>query len=172
MSAKPKPDASKGSSDASKRKPKPFEPRSTQVEKQSTKKSAPVKATSASGKSTSGKSTSGKSSQKSKARAEGIPDVVSRRMVRRIALFCGIPTALGMSTFLVSYLVVSNDWLKLPTYAVLLVSLAWFGLGVIGVSYGVLSASWDEEAPGSWLGFSEFRTNWGRMTEAWRANKQ
>jgi hypothetical protein len=166
MSAKPKPDASKGASDASKHKPKPFEPKSTQVEKKSTKKSAPAKAT------VKATSASGKSNFKSKARAEGIPEVVSRRMVRRIALFCGIPTALGMSTFLISYLVVSNDWLKLPTYAVLLVSLGWFGLGVIGVSYGVLSASWDEDVSGSRLGFSEFRTNWGRMTEAWRANKE
>lgn len=91
-------------------------------------------------------------------------------MVRRIALFSGIPTALGMSTFIVSYLVVSNDWVSLPTYAVLFVSLGWFGLGVLGVSYGVLSSSWDD-APGSRLGFSEFRTNWGRMTETWRANK-
>jgi hypothetical protein len=166
MSAKPKPDASKGASDASKRKPKPFEPKSTQVEKKPTKKSAPAKAT------VKAASASGKSHSKSRARAEGIPEVVSRRMVRRIALFCGIPTALGMSTFLISYLVVSNDWLKLPTYAVLLVSLGWFGLGVIGVSYGVLSASWDEDVSGSRLGFSEFRTNWGRMTEAWRANKE
>lgn len=92
-------------------------------------------------------------------------------MVRRIALFCGIPTALGMSTFITSYLVMSQGWLQLPTYVVLFVSLGWFGLGVLGVSYGVLSASWDEEMPGSRLGFAEFRTNWQRMTEAWRANK-
>ncbi|QYO62097.1 photosystem II biosynthesis protein [Leptolyngbya sp. 7M] len=79
MSAKPKPDASKGSSDASKRKAMPFEPKSTQSEKKSEKKSSKLetKAASASGKSNL------KSSQKSKskARSEGIPEVVSRRMV-------------------------------------------------------------------------------------------
>lgn len=159
MSAKPKPGAPKGS-DASKRKPKAFEPTSTQTEKKSsTKKPAKPVASASGGKSSPKKSASG-----------GIPDVVSRRMVRRIALFSGIPTALGMSTFIVSYLVVSNDWVNLPTYAVLFVSLGWFGLGVLGVSYGVLSSSWDD-APGSRLGFSEFRTNWGRMTQTWRANK-
>ncbi|WNZ23461.1 PAM68 family protein [Leptolyngbya sp. NK1-12] len=167
MSAKPKPDASKGSSDASKRKAMPFEPRSTQTEKQNEKKSGKP-----AGQSASATKSNRTSKSKPKVRTEGIPEVVSRRMVKRVALFCGIPTALGMSTFIVSYLVVSNDWLQLPTYAVLLVSLLWFGLGVLGVSYGVLSASWDEDRAGSWLGFSEFRTNWGRMTEAWRANKK
>lgn len=92
-------------------------------------------------------------------------------MIRRIALFCGIPTVLGMSTFVGSYLAVSNG-LQLPTYLVLLVSLGWFGLGVLGVSYGVLSASWDEAAAGSPLGLAEFKTNWGLMTETWRSNNQ
>lgn len=159
-----KPNSSNSSDGSSKRKPKPFEPASTQIEKK-TAKQPPTKPTNAS-------NTRSKGSQKPRVSREGgIPDAVSRRMVRRIALFCGIPTALGMSTFITSYLVMSQGWLQLPTYVVLFVSLGWFGLGVLGVSYGVLSASWDEEMPGSRLGFAEFRTNWQRMTEAWRANK-
>lgn len=162
MPAKSKSGLPDNSGDSSKRKPKPFEPKTTQVDKKSKK---PVKVAGVS------VSARGKGSQKPRVSKEGgIPDAVSRRMIRRIALFCGIPTALGMSTFIASYLVVSHGWLQLPTYAVLIVSLGWFGLGVVGVSYGVLSASWDEE-PGSRLGFAEFKTNWGRMTEAWRANK-
>ncbi|MBD3880863.1 PAM68 family protein [Phormidium tenue FACHB-886] len=102
----------------------------------------------------------------------GIPQVVSRRMARRMAFFCGVPTMLGMLTFVVSYLVVSNDLLQLPTYAVLLVSLGCFGLGVVGLTYGVLSASWEEDAVGSRLGFAEFKTNLGRTTDAWRENAQ
>lgn len=102
----------------------------------------------------------------------GIPQVVSQRMARRMAFFCGVPTVLGMLTFIVSYLLVSNDLLLLPTYAVLLVSLGWFGLGVLGLTYGVLSASWEEEAVGSRLGIAEFKTNLGRTTDAWRENAQ
>jgi hypothetical protein len=98
-----------------------------------------------------------------------IPEAVSRRMVRRMALFCGIPSALGVSTFFVSYFVVTHDWVALPNVAVVLVSMGFFGLGVLGLSYGVLSASWDEEAAGSSLGWTEFTTNLGRMTEAWRS---
>jgi hypothetical protein len=101
-----------------------------------------------------------------------IPKIVSDRMIRRMALLCGIPSALGMSTFIVSYWIVSNELFELPNTAVVIVSLGFFGLGVLGLSYGVLSASWDEEIAGSAIGWSEFTTNWGRMTEARRAAKQ
>lgn len=103
--------------------------------------------------------------------SSGIPDFVSRRMVKRMAVFSGIPTVLGMSTFLVSYLVIVNNIYKVPTYAVLLLSLGFFGMGVLGLSYGALSASWEEEVPGSRLGWSEFRTNWRRMTASWKADR-
>lgn len=101
-----------------------------------------------------------------------IPDAVSKRMVRRMALLSGIPTALGISTFFVSYFLVKNVGLKLPNVAVVLVSMGFFGLGVLGLSYGVLSASWDEDIPGSLLGWKEFATNFGRMTSAWRSAGQ
>lgn len=101
-----------------------------------------------------------------------VPKVVSDRMARRMALFCGVPTALGMATFVASYLIVSHGWFKLPNVAVVLVSMGFFGLGVLGLSYGVISASWDEEIAGSKLGWQEFTTNWGRMTSAWRSTRQ
>jgi hypothetical protein len=98
-----------------------------------------------------------------------IPDVVSHRMAQRMALFCGVPSLLGLSTFFVSYLSVTQNWVDLPNVVVVLVSIGFFGLGVLGLSYGVISASWDEEVPGSKLGWSEFTTNFGRLTEAWRS---
>jgi hypothetical protein len=99
-----------------------------------------------------------------------IPQVVSQRMARRMAFFCGIPSALGMATFVVSYFIVRNEILALPNVVVVLVSMGFFGLGVLGLSYGVISASWDEERLGSWVGWSEFTLNWGRLTAAWRSN--
>lgn len=104
--------------------------------------------------------------------AQSIPEVVSKRMISRIALFCGVPTFLGVATFFVSYLIVTKGLFELPNTAVLLVSMGCFGLGVLGLSYGVLSASWDEEVSGSSLGWQEFTTNFGRMRAAWRAAKE
>ena len=110
-------------------------------------------------------------SNKTRKQSQSIPEVVSQRMISRIAVFCGVPTLLGISTFFVSYFVVSKGLFDLPNTAVLLVSMGCFGLGVLGLSYGVLSASWDEEISGSTLGWEEFNTNFGRMREAWRAAK-
>lgn len=92
-------------------------------------------------------------------------------MVKRMALFCGIPTFFGVSSFFVSYFAVTQG-VKLPTTAVLLVSLGLFGLGVVGLSYGALSTSWDESEPGALLGWKEFSLNLGRMREAWKEARE
>ncbi|NJR39482.1 MAG: DUF3464 family protein [Leptolyngbyaceae cyanobacterium CSU_1_4] len=162
MPSTPPGESSKRASDDSTRKPMPFEPASRQSV--GSNKSAPKPVTT--------KSASNPRPRASRTtRADsGIPEVVSRRMLQRMALFSGIPSALGMSTFGISYWVVSQDIFPLPTYAVLLVSLGWFGLGVIGLTYGVLSASWEEDSLGSKIGLEEFKVNWGRMTEAWQKN--
>lgn len=101
-----------------------------------------------------------------------IPAVVSRRMGRRMAVFSGLPTGLGVLTFFVSYLIVTQGWLNLPNVAVLLVSMGWFGLGVVGLSYGVLSTSWDEEREGTRLGTAEFKLNFERLTTAWKSRSK
>jgi hypothetical protein len=101
-----------------------------------------------------------------------IPEVVSQRMIRRVAGFCGVPTFLGIASLVISYLLVTLAHVQLPPIAVLLVNMGLFGLGVLGITYGVLSASWDEERPGNLLGFDEFTTNWGRMAEVWRETQK
>ncbi|MEM8779080.1 MAG: PAM68 family protein [Cyanobacteria bacterium P01_G01_bin.49] len=101
-----------------------------------------------------------------------IPDNVSKRMVRRMALFSGIPTGLGMSSFFIFYWIVSHGWLEIPTAAVGAVSLGLFGLGVLGLSYGIFSTSWDENHLGGWWGWQEFTVNLGRTLQAWRSARQ
>ncbi|ERN41227.1 protein of unknown function (DUF3464) [Rubidibacter lacunae KORDI 51-2] len=107
-------------------------------------------------------------SSKSEASLSAIPEAVSQRMLRRMGLLSGLPTGLGIASFLVSYLIVSNHWFELPSYAVLLVSMGLFGIGVLGLSYGILSASWEEQ-PGSLVGWNEFKTNVERLFSSWRA---
>lgn len=154
----------------------PFEP--AQSRKKMPKKSAPASpaAKENTGPSAKSEGSKGKTAtvqnSASQAASFGIPAVVTKRMTRRMALFCGIPTALGMLTFVVSYIVVSQHLFKLPTVMVFLISLGFFGLGVLGLSYGALSASWDEDRVGGWLGFNEFRVNFGRTVQSWRSAKQ
>ena len=99
-----------------------------------------------------------------------IPKEVSQRMLRRMAFFSGMPIALGVGIFFLAYYLLENQIVEFAPVAVLLVTMGCFGLGVLGLTYGVLSASWDE-APGSLIGLSEFKLNFGRAVESWRAGK-
>ncbi len=106
-----------------------------------------------------------------KVTATTIPPEVNKRMVRRSAVFCGIPTSMGIGTFFLSYAIAANHWAELPNSAVVLVSMGCMGLGVLGLSYGALSASWDENRDGNWWGWQEFKQNFGYLTAAWKQQK-
>lgn len=103
--------------------------------------------------------------------AQVIPAPVANRMARRIAVATGIPSLLGMAVFVVSYLLVSRGVLDIPPVLTLASSGALFLLGVLGLSYGVLSASW-EEAPGSLLGLEQIGLNIGRVRASLQAMRQ
>jgi hypothetical protein len=110
--------------------------------------------------------------QRQAASLKAIPEAVSRRMVQRMALFSGVPTGLGMASFFIFYWIVSHQWLEVPTGVVFALSLGLFGLGVLGLSYGIFSTSWDENHLGDWWGWQEFKTNLGRTIAAWRSARQ
>jgi Photosynthesis affected mutant 68 len=101
-----------------------------------------------------------------------IPDVVSKRMGRRMAVFCGVPSALGMSSLFVCYWLKIKEIIELPPYFAFAVSFGFLGLGVLGLSYGLFSASWDEDRAGSAFGGDEFKLNLGRTKDAWKASKK
>lgn len=110
------------------------------------------------------------STSNSQSDSGAIPPEVSQRMLRRMAVLSGSPVFLGVGIFFLSYYLKSREVVDLPPVAVLLVTMGCFGLGVLGLTYGVLSASWDSE-PGSLVGLSEFKLNFGRVLEARRASK-
>ena len=101
-----------------------------------------------------------------------IPDVVSKRMGKRMAVFCGIPSTLGMSSLFIFYWLKIKEVVELPPYAALAVSFGFLGLGVLGLSYGLFSACWDEDRAGTLMGFDEFKVNLERTKEAWKASKK
>ena len=117
-----------------------------------------------SGRSAAGKSSSGPGAPRQRV----IPDAVANRMARRIAIGTGIPTVMGMGVFIASYLLVSRSILDIPPALTLLSSGACFLLGVLGLSYGVLSASW-EDAPGSLLGIEQIGVNISRLRSSIRS---
>lgn len=148
----------------SQRESLPFEPKSSKRRGDQTSSSSPSPSKKASSEV---KSSQKISSENTKADA-GIPEVVSRRMIRRMAVFAGVPTVLGMSSFVVAYILLSRNIVEFPNVVVLLVSLGFFGLGTLGLSYGVLSASWQEDMEGSLLGMGEFSVNFRRLVQGLR----
>lgn len=103
--------------------------------------------------------------------SQAIPEAVANRMARRIAIATGIPTLMGMAVFVGSYLLVSRQILDIPPSATLAASGACFLLGLVGLSYGVLSASWETEA-GSLLGAEQIGVNFGRLKGSLQALRQ
>lgn len=150
----------------------PFEPRKKK-KKQAKQKSEAKSATSVkSSKSTAAKSTKQNKRSREDSSLSAIPDAVGKRMTRRMAFFSGIPTVLGIGSFFVFYWLFSQEIVEFPPYLVVFVTAGLFGLGFVGLSYSVFSASWDEERDGGMLGVAEFKTNVGRTVSAWKNRDQ
>ncbi len=105
--------------------------------------------------------------KKSKQNNSGIPKKVANRMARRIAVTTGIPTLAGMGVFIFSYIVISKGIADIPPGITLLSSAGCFLIGLIGLSYGILSASWDN-ANGTLLGLENIKPNISRMRDAFK----
>lgn len=89
-----------------------------------------------------------------------IPEVVTNRMMRRMGFSVGIPLAFGLLFFPFFYYLKVGAKIDVPTWIPLIVSFFFFGSALLGVSYGIVSASWDPLREGSLLGWNETRRNW------------
>ena len=103
--------------------------------------------------------------------SSGIPKYVADRMARRIFFTAGIPTIMGMSVFIVSYIIVTRNIAEIPPSATIAVSALFFLLGLAGLSFGILSASWDKE-PGSFFGIENIPMNIQRAKAAFKPATQ
>ena len=101
----------------------------------------------------------------------GIPKYVADRMAKRIFFTAGIPTVLGMSVFVISYIIVTKNIAEIPPSSTIAISALFFLLGLGGLSYGILSASWDRE-PGSFFGIENIPLNIERAKTAFRPASQ
>ena len=109
-------------------------------------------------------------SASSSVRQEAIPRYVADRMARRVAVFTGLPTVAGMGVFVGSYLLITRGIADIAPGLTLATSGAFFLLGLVGLSFGVLSSSWDPQ-PGTILGLENLKPNIQRMRESIRSFK-
>ena len=103
--------------------------------------------------------------------SSGIPKYVADRMARRIFFTAGIPTILGMSVFVVSYIIVTRNIAEIPPSSTIAISALFFLVGLGGLSFGILSASWDKE-PGSFFGIENIPMNIDRVKAAFKPASQ
>jgi len=103
--------------------------------------------------------------------SQGIPKYVADRMARRIFFTAGIPTILGMSVFVISYFIVTKNIAEVAPSSTIAISALFFLLGLGGLSFGILSASWDKE-PGSILGIENIPLNIQRAKAAFKPASQ
>ena len=100
-----------------------------------------------------------------------IPKYVADRMARRIFFTAGIPTILGMSVFVVSYIIVTRNIAEIPPSSTIAISALFFLIGLAGLSFGILSASWDKEE-GSFFGIENIPLNIQRAKAAFKPASQ
>ena len=103
--------------------------------------------------------------------SSGIPKYVADRMARRIFFTAGIPTIMGMSVFVASYFIVTRNIAEIPPSSTIAISALFFLLGLAGLSFGILSASWDKE-PGSFFGIENIPMNIKRAKAAFKPATQ
>mmetsp|Transcript_17700 Transcript_17700/g.21337 ORF Transcript_17700/g.21337 Transcript_17700/m.21337 type:complete len:254 (+) Transcript_17700:107-868(+) len=94
-------------------------------------------------------------------------ELVSTRILYRILAFAGVPTFSGILLLPLFYVLRVTKGIEIPMWGVYLSQVFFIGGGLLGISYGALSASWDPMRPGSALGVEEFRINlpviWARI---------
>ena len=112
-----------------------------------------------------------KNLSKNTRKESGIPKYVANRMARRIAFTTGIPTLSGMGVFIGSYFLISKGIAEISPTVTLVSSAMCFLVGLLGLSYGILSASWDFN-PGTFLGFENIRPNINRMKDAFKSTQK
>lgn len=80
----------------------------------------------------------------------------------------GLPVFTGFMMYPAFYYLRVVKDIEVPTWVVYIATGLAFGGGLLGISYGVISASWDPRRKGSALGFTEFQANLPILLEQMR----
>jgi hypothetical protein len=73
-----------------------------------------------------------------------VPEIVANRMIGRIVAFLGIPVFGGMLIFVLAFFASKKYDLTVPPMIIAYATQVPFILGLVGISYAILSSSWEE----------------------------
>ena len=100
-----------------------------------------------------------------------VPEAITDRMLRRMLMFSIGPVFLGFTLFPLFYYMKKVQDIDLPIWAVYIVQTTIFAGGLLGITYGVISSSWDERREGSLLGWNEFQANLPLLLDRFKKKK-
>ena len=100
-----------------------------------------------------------------------IPEVVTERMLQRIGVTVGIPLAVGILFFPLYYYLKVVKKVEIPDWLPFITSLGTFGFAGFGISYGVISSSWDPNREGTFWGWKEAQLNWPTFMDSVQRKK-
>jgi len=104
--------------------------------------------------------------------AAAIPEKVAQRMGKRMLPFVGIPLFGVMGTFVTFWYLATYKDLQFQTGLVASSTIVVLLIGLLGITYSVMSASWDPEREGSLLGIDEFEKNIGNIKSGLSRSKE
>ncbi|KAG7344235.1 DUF3464 domain containing protein [Nitzschia inconspicua] len=88
-----------------------------------------------------------------------IPERVAQRMGKRMLPFVGIPLFGSMASFVGFWYMATYRDMEFQPVLVATTSLVLLAVGIVGITYSIMSASWDDDREGSFLGADEFSQN-------------
>jgi hypothetical protein len=92
-----------------------------------------------------------------------IPEKVAQRMGKRMLPFVGVPLFGVMGAFITFWYLATYKNYEFQPALVAFSTIGILGAGLIGITYSIISASWDDDVEGSVLGFEEFKTNFNSI---------
>uniref|UniRef100_A0A7S3RA87 Protein PAM68, chloroplastic n=1 Tax=Dunaliella tertiolecta TaxID=3047 RepID=A0A7S3RA87_DUNTE len=100
------------------------------------------------------------------------PQVVVDRIFSRMVWCAFLPVLFGIVLLVGFYFLKKHFGDDFPLWPAYVSQTICFGGGLLGISYGALSASWDPNRPGSWNGWTEFQANLPIMLELTKKDKR
>lgn len=104
--------------------------------------------------------------------ATAIPEKVAQRMGSRMLPFVGIPLFGSMAAFVGFWYMATYRDMEFQPALVAASTIAFLAIGLVGITYSIVSTSWDEDREGSLLGTDEFSKNVNNIKEGLSRSKE
>ena len=101
-----------------------------------------------------------------------IPEKVAQRMGNRMLTFVGVPLFGSMAAFVGFWYMATYRDMEFQPALVAASTIALLAVGLVGITYSIMSTSWDPDREGSMLGTDEFSKNLDNIKEGLSRSKE